>query len=79
MLAVLSVALSLAPGGRRVARRAPIAAIRMGAGEPQAATRNLGQMERLLNARRSWSGVMTTAHVSAAVLEGPPPTESELL
>ena len=79
MFAVLTVALSLAPGGRHVARRAPVAAIRMGAGEPQAATRNLGQMERLLNARRSWSGVMTTAHVSAAVLEGPPPTESELL
>ena len=28
----------------------------------------LGQMERLLNARRSWSGAMTTAHVSAAIL-----------
>lgn len=41
--------------------------------------RPLGQMERLLNARRSWSGAMTTAHVSAAVLEGPPPTEAELL
>ena len=41
--------------------------------------RPLGQMERLLNARRSWSGAMTTAHVSAAILEGPPPTVSELL
>ena len=30
--------------------------------------RPLGQMERLLNARRSWSGAMTTAHVSAAIL-----------
>ena len=36
-------------------------------------------MERLLNARRSWSGAMTTAHVSLATLSGPPPTESELL
>ena len=41
--------------------------------------RPLGQMERLLNARRSWSGAMTTAHVSAAVLTGPPLTETELL
>eukprot|EP00316_Scyphosphaera_apsteinii_P023573 CAMPEP_0119307144 /NCGR_PEP_ID=MMETSP1333-20130426/7714_1 /TAXON_ID=418940 /ORGANISM="Scyphosphaera apsteinii, Strain RCC1455" /LENGTH=596 /DNA_ID=CAMNT_0007310617 /DNA_START=320 /DNA_END=2110 /DNA_ORIENTATION=- len=42
-------------------------------------SRPLGQMEQLLNARRSWSGAMTTAHVSAAVLEGTPPTETELL
>lgn len=41
--------------------------------------RPLGEMERLLNARRSWSGAMTTAHVSAALLTGPPPTERELL
>ena len=41
--------------------------------------RPLGQMERLLNARRSWSGAMTTAHVSAALLDGPPPTEAEML
>jgi hypothetical protein len=47
--------------------------------EGDATRRPLGQMERLLNARRSWSGAMTTAHVSAAVLEGPPPTEAELL
>ena len=40
--------------------------------------RPLGQMERLLNARRSWSGAMTTAHVSAVLLEGPPPSEAEL-
>jgi hypothetical protein len=79
MLALVALALSALAPGRHVVRRAPVAAVRMGASEPQAATRNLGQMERLLNARRSWSGVMTTAHVSAAVLEGPPPTESELL
>lgn len=42
-------------------------------------SRPLGSMERLLNARRSWSGAMTTAHVSVAVLKGPPPTEAELL
>jgi len=41
--------------------------------------RPLGQMEQLLNARRSWSGAMTTAHVSAAMLKGPPPSEAELL
>ena len=41
--------------------------------------RPLGQMERLLNARRSWSGAMTTAHVSAAVIDGPPPSEEEML
>ena len=79
MLPLGVLALSALAPGRHVVRRAPVATIRMGASEPQAATRNLGQMERLLNARRSWSGVMTTAHVSAAVLEGPPPTESELL
>jgi hypothetical protein len=41
--------------------------------------RPLGEMERLLNARRSWSGAMTTAHVSAALLTGPPPSEEELI
>lgn len=64
------------PAGWATNGRAPI---RMTASEPRPATRNLGQMERLLNARRSWSGAMTTAHVSAAVLDGPPPTEAELL
>ena len=47
--------------------------------EGDATRRPLGQMERLLNARRSWSGAMTTAHVSAALIDGPPPTEAELL
>lgn len=47
--------------------------------EGDTSRRPLGTMERLLNARRSWSGAMTTAHVSVAVLAGPPPTESELL
>ena len=42
-------------------------------------SRPLGCMERLLNGRRSWSGAMTTAHVSVALLRGPPPTEAELL
>ena len=41
--------------------------------------RPLGQMEQLLNARRSWSGAMTTAHVSAAMIGGPTLDESELL
>jgi len=41
--------------------------------------RPLGSMERLLCARRSWNSAMTTAHVSAALLQGPPPTEDELL
>ena len=47
--------------------------------EGDSTRRPLGEMERLLNARRSWSGAMTTSHVSAAVLEGPPPGEAELL
>ena len=41
-------------------------------------SRPLGQMEQLLNARRSWSGAMTTAHASVAILSGVPPTEDEL-
>lgn len=41
--------------------------------------RPLGNMEKLLDARRSWSGTLTTAHVSGSVLRGPAPTEAELL
>jgi len=36
-------------------------------------------MEKLLNSRRSWSGSLTTAHVSGSILSGPTPTEAELL
>jgi hypothetical protein len=36
-------------------------------------------MEKLLDARRSWSGTLTTAHVSGSVLRGRAPTEAELL
>ena len=41
--------------------------------------RPLGNMEKLLNSRRSWSGSLTTAHVSGSILSGPTPTEAELL
>jgi len=66
----------------------PFFRARMAATEPQWQSyrwegdwrsRPLGQMERLLNARRSWSGSMVTPHVAAAVLHGPPPTEGEML
>jgi len=45
---------------------------------PPPRMRELGNMEKLLDARRSWSGALTTAHVSATVLSGTPPTEDEL-
>ena len=44
---------------------------------PPPRMRELGNMEKLLDARRSWSGALTTAHVSATVLSGTPPTEDE--
>mmetsp|Transcript_21095 Transcript_21095/g.54012 ORF Transcript_21095/g.54012 Transcript_21095/m.54012 type:complete len:620 (-) Transcript_21095:130-1989(-) len=54
-------------------------AVGMNRWEGDDARRPLGEMERLLNARRSWSGAMTTAHVSAAIINGPALTEAELL
>ena len=64
---------------RALARTAEPQALGQDRWEGDAEQRPLGQMERLLNARRSWSGSMTTAHVSVALLSGPPPSESELL
>ena len=40
--------------------------------------RLLGNMEQLLNARRSGSGTMTTAHVSVARVDGPIPSGSQM-
>jgi hypothetical protein len=71
----LGPALGAPVSAPRACRGAPVRAalVASGWGRP------LGNMEKLLDARRSWSGTLTTAHVSGSVLRGPAPTEPELL
>jgi len=83
MLAVAFIGLAFAPAWQRGLVALPLVAPRAG---PAFATlaasgwgRPLGNMEKLLDARRSWSGALTTAHVSGSMVRGPPPTEPELL
>ena len=77
----LLLALALPRCGSALLSRGTLRARRPPRADPTAAAtwdRPLGNMEKLLNAKRSWSGSLTTAHVSAAVLSGRPPTASEL-